>query len=158
MNRIYRLLSTGFYTGYSPFIPGTVGTLPAFAISLVIGIVYSSDQFQLNLVMGAAAFVTFFISVWAATGAEDIFGHDSKKIVIDEWAGMFVALLFIPFSLLNYVFAFLAFRLLDAIKIFPASKAEKLPKGWGVTMDDMVAGLQANIATWGFIFFFRWLF
>jgi phosphatidylglycerophosphatase A len=60
---------------------------------------------------------------------------------------MFVAVLLVPYSLLNFTIAFVAFRILDAIKIAPAAQAEKLPAGWGVTMDDIVAGIQANIVT-----------
>jgi phosphatidylglycerophosphatase A len=74
-------------------------------------------------------------------------GHDAKKIVIDEWAGMMISLIMIPYSLTNYILAFLAFRALDAVKFFPANVAERLPRGWGVTADDVVAGIQANLLT-----------
>ena len=76
-----------------------------------------------------------------------MFGHDARKIVIDEWAGMFVTLLLVPFSFQNYLIAFVMFRIFDVVKIPPARNAEKLPGGWGVTMDDMVAGVQACAAT-----------
>lgn len=97
------------------------------------------------MIIAAAVFTA--LSIYLASAAENIFGHDSKKIVIDEWAGMMIALIFVPYSLLNYTIAFVAFRLLDAIKIPPASTAERLPSGWGVTADDIVAGIQANILT-----------
>jgi len=67
---------------------------------------------------------------------------------------MFISLLMIPFSFTNYLIAFLAFRALDAVKFFPANDAEKLPKGWGVTADDVVAGIQANLLTRLIIFLF----
>jgi phosphatidylglycerophosphatase A len=67
--------------------------------------------------------------------------------VIDEWAGMFVALLFVPVTLTNYLIAFVAFRAFDVIKLPPAAQSERLPIGWGVTMDDIVAGIQANVFT-----------
>jgi phosphatidylglycerophosphatase A len=87
------------------------------------------------------------VSVWSAGKAEGILGHDSKKIVIDEWAGMFITFLFVPYSLSNYLIAFVMFRALDVIKIYPARRAEKLPGGWGVTTDDVVAGIQSGLAT-----------
>lgn len=134
-----KLLASGLYTGYSPIIPGTTGTVPAWLIAwFLIG----GNQIWL----GAATVLMFFVSVWSATEAEKIYGHDSKKIVSDEWIGMFLSLLFVPYSLLNYTIAFVAFRLFDVIKIPPAAQAERLPRGWGVTMDDVVAGVQANIA------------
>lgn len=60
---------------------------------------------------------------------------------------MFVALLFVPYSLINYVIAFFAFRFFDVVKIPPARQLERLPGGWGVTMDDIAAGIHANLAT-----------
>lgn len=137
---IIRITATGLYSGYSPFVPGSVGTIPAWLIAVLF--IRGS-----TVVLVPVIVVTFFVSVWAATGAEKLFGHDARKIVIDEWAGMFLAILFLPYSLLNYTIAFVAFRILDAIKIPPAAQAEKLPAGWGVTMDDIVAGIQANIVT-----------
>jgi len=91
--------------------------------------------------------VTFCVSVWSAGKVEQKLGHDAKKIVIDEWAGMFLALLFVPYSFSNDLIAFFAFRAFDVIKLPPAAQAEKLPGGWGVTMDDVVAGIQANVVT-----------
>jgi len=97
------------------------------------------------MILAAAAFTV--ISVLLASAAEKFYGHDSKKIVIDEWAGMMISLILVPYSLANYIIAFIAFRLFDAVKIPPASTVEKLPSGWGVTADDVVAGVQANLLT-----------
>ncbi len=133
-------ISTGCYTGFLKPFPGTWGTIPAWLIAFFF---IKDDLFLLSIV----TVVTFFISVWAAGKAEDYFGHDARKIVIDEWAGMFVALLFVPYSLVNYGIAFVSFRAFDVIKIPPARQLEKLPGGWGVTMDDIVAGIHANLFT-----------
>lgn len=99
------------------------------------------------MLMAAISIVTLFISVFAAGAAESFMGHDSRKIVIDEWAGMFITLILVPLSITSYLIAFFWFRFFDVIKLPPASQAEKLPGGWGVTMDDVVAGIQANILT-----------
>jgi phosphatidylglycerophosphatase A len=137
---IIKFTASGLYSGYSPFIPGTTGTIPAWIL------VY----FWLGhnpLYLGVAAGVLTVLSVILATLAEPLLGHDSKKIVIDEWAGMIISVLLLPFSLRNYIIAFVAFRAFDAVKIFPARQAEQLPVGWGVTADDVVAGIQANLLT-----------
>lgn len=133
-----RLLATGLYSGLSPSIPGTTGTIPAWVLlwfflpeSLVVQVV--------------VMIVIIGLSVWLASEAEELFGHDSKKIVIDEWAGMMVAVLFLPHTLTAFLLAFGAFRLFDVVKLWPAAQLEKLPQGWGVTMDDVAAGVQANI-------------
>jgi len=144
---IIKFFASGFYTGYSPLIPGTTGTIPAWLIAYFL---IGPNQVSLWI----AAILATVLSVYLATIAEPIMGHDSKKIVIDEWVGMFITLILIPFSFMNYIIGFLAFRALDAVKFFPASDAEKLPKGWGVTADDVVAGIQANLLTRLIIYLF----
>lgn len=133
-----RLLATGFYTGLSPSIPGTTGTIPAWVLLWYFFPQHIGVQVALLV-------VTIGISVWVASEAETVFGHDSKKIVIDEWAGMVVAVLFLPHTPTAYLLAFGAFRLFDVVKLWPAAQFEKLPQGWGVTMDDVAAGVQANV-------------
>ncbi|MEW6051903.1 MAG: phosphatidylglycerophosphatase A [Candidatus Zixiibacteriota bacterium] len=137
---IVKLFATGLYTGLSPAVPGTVGTLPAWVLVwFLFG--YSTT------VAVIATVILFLVSVWLSTEAESVYGHDSKKIVIDEWAGMAIAVLFVKHTLTAYLIAFVAFRLFDVVKLPPAAQSEKLPAGWGVTMDDVVAGVQANILT-----------
>ena len=133
-------VATGCYSGFLKPFAGTWGTIPAWLIAFF----FIKDDLMLLAIVTA---VTFLVSVWSAGEAEIYFGHDARKIVIDEWAGMFVSLLFIPFSLLNYTIAFFAFRAFDVVKIPPARQCEKLSGGWGVTMDDIVAGIHANLFT-----------
>jgi phosphatidylglycerophosphatase A len=133
-------LATGIYSGFFPIVAGTIGTIPAWLIA----------YFFLGAhpwLLAAVTAITFILAVWSAGEAEKMYGHDAKKIVIDEWAGMFVTVLFIPVSLVNYLIAFFAFRFFDVAKVPPASQAERLPRGWGITMDDIIAGIYANILT-----------
>ncbi len=138
---VIKFLATGFYSGCSPIVPGTTGTIPAWLIAFFL--IRGN-----TMILGITAAVMTLLSVIIASIAEGILGHDSKKIVVDEWAGMFITLLFVPYSLTNYMIAFVAFRGFDAIKVYPADIAERLPRGWGVTADDVVAGIQANILTY----------
>ena len=133
-------LSTGVYSGFFPIVAGTIGTIPAWLIAFFV----IKDN---ALIMAPVVLATFVVSVWSAGEAEKMFGHDAKKIVIDEWAGMFVTLLFVPFSFVNYLIGFFAFRVFDVAKVPPASQFENLPRGWGITMDDIAAGIYANLAT-----------
>ncbi len=139
-NRLIKLVATGVYSGYSPLVPGTVGSVPAWLIAFLF--IRGNTP-----VLAVMTVITLCVSVWSAGKAEQMLGHDAEKIVIDEWAGMFLALLLVPYSFVNYVIAFLAFRGFDVLKIPPAAQAEKLRGGWGVTMDDVVAGIQANVVT-----------
>jgi phosphatidylglycerophosphatase A len=137
-NAVIKCIATGLYSGYMKPYPGTWGTIPAWLIAyFLIG-----DNPAL---MAVAVVLTFGVSVWSSGVAEKELGHDARKIVIDEWHGMFVSLLFVPFSPATYAMAFFAFRAYDVIKLPPAAQFEKLPGGWGITMDDMVAGIQANV-------------
>lgn len=139
-SNIVKLIATGLYSGYAPLTSGTFGTIPAVLITwFLIGN-------NLPLAIGAAV-VTLVVSIWAAGEAEKLFGHDSKRIVIDEWAGWFVTALLVPVTWPNMLIAFVAFRFFDVVKIWPARKLESLPGGWGVTCDDIAAGLQACLAT-----------
>lgn len=137
---LVKFIATGCYSGLIRPYPGTWGTIPAWLIA------YFLIQGNLFILL-AVSFATLLISIWSSGAAETVYGHDARRIVIDEWAGMFVTLLFVEYSLTNYIIAFIAFRAFDVIKLPPASQFEKLPRGWGITMDDIAAGAYANIFT-----------
>jgi len=90
--------------------------------------------------------VTILIGIWAADLAEREWGHDARRIVIDEGAGMAVTLCLQPPGVWPAVLAFFAFRFFDVLKPFPARRAEGLPGGLGVVADDVFAGVYANLA------------
>jgi phosphatidylglycerophosphatase A len=72
-------------------------------------------------------------------------GNDPGIIVIDEIIGMLIALLFIPKTTFFLITAFILFRIFDIAKPYPARTMEKLHGGWGIVLDDVVAGIYANI-------------
>lgn len=141
MKHLVKAIATGLYSGYFPIVPGTIGTIPAAVIAwLWLG----TNVYALPI----AAVVSTVLSVWSAGRAETLFGHDAKKIVIDEWAGMFVSLMFLPYRWDVYLAAFVFFRFYDVIKPYPAGRCEALPGGWGVTFDDIFAAIYANLTCW----------
>ena len=90
----------------------------------------------------------FLVGVWSATlMTNENNGQDSDPsvVVIDEMVGMLVAVFLLPKRFVWMCLAFLLFRLLDVVKPFPVNKLEAFPKGWGVMLDDVGAGLYANI-------------
>ena len=95
------------------------------------------------MIVSIAAFLAG--SIWAADRAEKVYGSDASRIVVDEFAGYLVAVAFLPKSILVYVAAFLLFRVLDVLKPFPARRLEAVPGGLGIVLDDVVAGLYANV-------------
>lgn len=70
---------------------------------------------------------------------------DPREVVIDEVMGMVVTLAFLPLNPKTIGIGFLLFRIFDIIKPFPVRRSEKLPGGWGIVMDDVIAGIYANV-------------
>ncbi len=95
--------------------------------------------------LGGITLIIFFISLWSATGAEKFFGKDNRKIIIDESCGMLISFLFLPKRLFLYILAFVIFRFLDIIKPPPVRMCEELKGGLGITLDDVVSGIYANL-------------
>lgn len=141
MQRLARLTATGFYSGYFPIAPGTVGSLIA---AVLTGLVPASQSILFPLFIG----LFYFIGVWASSEVEKTHGHDASVINLDEMIGMWISVLFLPMRMNLFWLggAFLLFRLYDIIKPFPANDAQKLPRGWGVMTDDVAAGVYANVS------------
>ncbi|MBS1975546.1 MAG: phosphatidylglycerophosphatase A, partial [Bacteroidetes bacterium] len=85
------------------------------------------------------------IGIWCAGMVEEAWGKDSSKVVIDEAAGMSLSLLFVPVELKYAIAAFVLFRFFDIAKPLYIRRLEKLPRGWGVMADDLLAGVYSNI-------------
>jgi phosphatidylglycerophosphatase A len=148
-NQLAKLISTFFYTGYFPFAPGTFASL----ITLVIIWFFIPTFFYILLPISLGL---FFLSVWSATYGEEFFGKDGRPIVIDEVTGMVISLILIPAGIKFYLGAFFLFRFFDIIKPPPARMMERLKGGWGVTLDDVIAGIYANLSLHLILFFINW--
>jgi phosphatidylglycerophosphatase A len=143
MNFLIKLFASGLGTGFMPVAPGTAGSALAALFILVIA------PWWVPPVALSLTLIVFFAGIFTAGSAENIWGHDSRKIVIDEVAGMFLSLSFSPITMWRVAAAFFLFRLLDIIKPPPARAAERLPSGWGVMADDMIAGAYTALLMWG---------
>lgn len=149
-----KLVVTGLGTGYLPVAPGTWGSLGAVGVFLAIAWASGRDAWAVNAVLLAVVAASSIGCVALGRFTESAFGKpDPGQCTIDEWAGQSVALLAVPLGahgtdvFVAACVAFVYFRLLDILKPPPALQAEKLPRGWGVLTDDLVAGVYANIAT-----------
>lgn len=136
-HKLAYIFATGIGSGYSPFAPGTVGSLFALIIFVVL-------PFG-NIHWLAICILFFFIGVWAAKIVEEKHGNDPGIIVIDEFVGQWISLLFLPRTIMVYLAAFLLFRIFDILKPFPANDSQKLTHGWGVMIDDVIAGIYTNL-------------
>ena len=141
-----RFLATGAYLGYAPIAPGTVGTLGcAVLLWFVVPEVTAASSPLALAVMLVSTLAFVALAIWTADLAERQFGHDASKIVIDEYAGFVFSVLLLPKDPLVFAVAFLLFRATDIVKPFPARRAEALPGGTGIVMDDVIAGIYTNI-------------
>lgn len=132
------LIATGFYTGYFPLFPGTVGSAFAFFLFLIFKL-HASFLF-LPLIVG-----TFLIGTYASSVVEKMLGNDPSIVVIDEIVGMWISLIFLPNNFFVWAAAFFLFRVFDIIKPFPCRRLEKIKGGVGVMLDDVMAGIYTNL-------------
>jgi phosphatidylglycerophosphatase A len=124
--------------GYAPIVPATVASAVLAAIYPLLPALGAA----VDLPVTAAVIL---VGIWAADLAEREWGHDARRIVIDEGAGMAVTLCLQPTGVPTAILAFFAFRVCDVLKPFPARRAERLPGGLGVVADDVLAGVYANL-------------
>ncbi len=92
-----------------------------------------------------ASIALFVIAVWAADRHASSDNPDPSEVVIDEVMGMVVAVAFLPLTPTVLLASFVLFRVFDIAKPFPVRQFEKLPGGWGIVMDDVIAGVYANV-------------
>ena len=136
------LIATGGGVGLMPFASGTWGSLAALPLGWLI-----EAQAGIPGLLAAAAVATL-AGIWAADRLERSGGaHDSGYVVIDEIAAQWLTLAFAPFTWWGYALAFLAFRVADIFKPFPAGWCDAhVHGGFGTMLDDLVAALWAGIA------------
>lgn len=144
-----KALVTGLGTGYSPLAPGTCGSLLALLIAWLF---LHSDWWALPIAILAACIAGVPVATWA----ERRWGSDPPRVVIDEVAGQWLALVLIPKSAIWYTVAFLLFRLFDIAKPWGVDRIQEAPGGWGVMLDDLLAGAYSNIVLQaGMLLFYR---
>jgi len=138
LNVIIKILSTFFYIGYLPLMPGTFASIAAVFLFYCV-----KDNSFLYLLLTLTLII---LGLLVAGRAEKIFKEkDAKCIVIDEVSGMLLSLIFIPYDIKLLIAAFILFRILDTSKPYPSNRLEKLPGSMGIMSDDIVAGLYTNI-------------
>jgi phosphatidylglycerophosphatase A len=137
-----RLGATLFLIGEAaPFAPATAASF--VMLPFLIPFMAMPLWGQLALTMAV-----IWVGILISTRAERYYGHDASAIVIDEVAGMLVTFLAIPSTAPLWptlLGGFFLFRVFDVLKPFPAGRAQHLPAGQGVVMDDVMAGIYANL-------------
>lgn len=156
MIRAPRAITT-YGLGYMRPFPGTWGSLPPCVVAAILVLIHAGPgQAPWVWYPMLIAFIAYF-SVACIRQGEHAEAHFCKKdpsqVVADETAGQALALLFVPpgaisanLEGLTIVFAaFVLFRLWDILKPWPISQIQTVPGGWGILLDDLLAGIGAGI-------------
>jgi phosphatidylglycerophosphatase A len=136
---LVKVISTVFFIGYLPLIPGTFGSIVG------VGLFY---------LLKSASSLTYFLTIFSVIVLGLITSGQMEKllnkkdpgcIVIDEVAGMLLALSFMPYDFKIILLGFIIFRILDTLKPFPAGRMQYLRGSLGVLADDLIAGIYTNL-------------
>lgn len=136
--KLCKYIATLGSVGYLP-APGTMGTLATLPLVYAISSLFMLDQ---------CIFILFFsiVSYFAIKKALPYFvSHDPSHIILDEVIGCLVTFIGIDFSCQSLVAGFFLFRLFDILKPFGIKRVEKIGGAFGIILDDVVAGLFANV-------------
>jgi phosphatidylglycerophosphatase A len=145
-DRLATILATWFGCGCAPFAPGTFGSLGALAPAILL-----ARAGWRPLYFAALAVAALPVAVWSAGRTAKILGKkDPQQVVIDEVIGQWIALGGAA-SLHRWpvwVAAFALFRVMDIWKPAPVRQLERLPGGYGIVADDVMAGIYAALVLW----------
>ena len=144
MNLLTRAVATVGFSGYSFIAPGTAGS----AVALVVYCLLPDLGVTAWIILAGLCIV---IAVPSAEAGARFWGEDPPFVVIDEFAGFFVTVAFLPQSMGLGVAAFFIFRVLDILKPFPARQSERLPGGVGIVADDVIVGVYGNLLLCGML-------
>lgn len=141
------ILSTGLGTGFVPVAPGTAGAFLALVEWYVLYLFL--DTVSLFWVTLALIIITTVIGAWTSDVMEKYWGKDPRAVNIDEFVGTWIPLLIAPSVKYTWLLAFLGFAFFSLIDIFKPLGCrwvdQNVPGGWGVMLDDVLAGFYALI-------------
>ena len=150
-NKLVLFFASGLGLGYAPLVPGTFGTLLGVVLYFFLGRI---NIFIFLVILAALLLLSF----WLADQTEQIlFTRDPQVVVIDEVVGYLVTMISFPASWHYLLAGFFLFRFFDITKIWPASYFDTSGKrGSAVVMDDVCAGVYANIVLQILRMIFHW--
>ena len=138
MKKIHEMIATVFGLGSVPFASGTAGSLAGLLLCMLL-----HKYVILYVLVFAALFIAGVIS---SERVEKDYGFkDPSEVIIDEFACVFMVYLFIPLTPFYVITGFILYRVIDILKIPPMKAIERIKGGWGIMLDDLMAGIYANL-------------
>ncbi|WP_419700769.1 phosphatidylglycerophosphatase A [Mucilaginibacter sp. NFX135] len=151
MMNINKIIASIFGIG---FLKGG-GTYAAIVTCGFIWLLWQSPVLQNPWYLFVITIVVTLLGVYVSNKVEPDWGEDSSRVVVDEVAGMLIAVVFVPMNLYTLIGGLVLFRFFDIVKPLGIRKMEALPSGTGVMMDDVLAGVYSNILVW--VGYLAWL-
>ena len=153
---LHKIIASGLGTGYSSIAPGTAGSILGILVLFFMNLIYGKFNFPQPIIIVLNLVVILFVlllGVYSIKKVHQIWEHDAPKIVIDEVVGVWIAAFVLPFQWQYYFYALVLFRFFDILKPFYIRKLDNLKSDWSVMLDDVLAGVYANIVLQTFIYF-----
>jgi len=141
MNRLHQLISTSLGIGYMGKGAGTL----AAVVTAFCWYMLQAGEIPNIRAQWLVTLLVVLLGTWSAANVEKQWGKDHQRVVIDEVAGMCISLLMVPLSVPYVAAGLVLFRFFDIAKPLYIRKAERLPGGWGVMLDDILAGVYTNL-------------
>jgi phosphatidylglycerophosphatase A len=149
-----KIVATTGGAGYIPFAPGTFGALAGLLFSLLLRYVFTLEESSLHLIHLFLSLIFYFSGVWACKKLKPEWGDDPSRVVMDETVGFWISIILIPARWEYYVAAFVLFRFFDIAKPLGIRKIDQMHSSHAVMLDDVVAGLYANLVLQLIILFY----
>ena len=143
MRKLKPMIGSFFYAGFLPNAPGTWGSF--FALFPI----YFVGMYAPWYGMALFTLLCSLLTIWVSEECEKVWGGDPSPLVMDEFAGQGMAFIALPFASSNMniflllLFGFLFFRFFDIKKPLGVNSLQKLPGGFGILVDDLLAGFYA---------------
>lgn len=141
------IFTSVFFIGHIPVASGTFGTAAGLLIFFI-------DAVNSYYILIPLIIICFFLGIITSNRMMPRYGHDPSVVVIDEVVGAWVAMLFV-LPVMNFVdfyvqciilsVVFITFRFFDIVKVWPSRKFDRMDSGFGIMMDDVIAGLYAGV-------------
>jgi phosphatidylglycerophosphatase A len=150
-NDICYIFGTFFGIGFMPWMPGTFASIAVAILWFIMPEYYFYNPtegeifYDRYLVFLAILILFSWVCVHISTVCERKYGKDASCIVIDEVAGYLFACVFLPKTMMVAIYALVLFRIFDIAKPLYINRLQNLPNGWGIMLDDVGAGITANI-------------
>ena len=131
---LWQFVATFFYLGKLPIAPGTWGSMGALILWLFLPVTTSVNLSVILILFVFGVYSSQQVAIYMQV-------HDHSEVVIDEAVGMGISLFMLPHSYGLYLLAFIVFRFFDILKPSFIYQVQNLPGGWGIMLDDVLAGL-----------------